>query len=62
MIVCGTKKDNLYDLFEGTLDECKKYCKSVIPSEWDSVNICRDNGVIEKRFIKDGQLVKARQR
>lgn len=55
MIVTGTsKEDDLRILCKGSLEECKQYCRSIKPAEWDSVNICEDNGVIRHRIVLGG--------
>lgn len=56
MIVWGTKiSDNCgNELYKGTLEQCRAWCKNIIPADYDSLNICEDNGVIVFRLVANG--------
>ncbi len=57
MIVWGTtkkEKDNGTILFEGEMHACIRYCKGLRSSDFDSICIDQDNGVIEKHIISNG--------
>ena len=50
MIVYGNDKI----LFKGTLEQCRAWCKSAVPADYDRLNICEDNGVIVFRLVANG--------
>ena len=56
MIVFGTRKGEDYgnELYKGDLEQCKEWCKNAVPEEYDKLDICRSNGVIEWRLVRDG--------
>ena len=60
MIVWGTKiGDNCgNELYKGTFEQCRTWCKSVVPADYDSMNICEDSGVIVLRIINNGKQAK----
>lgn len=54
MIVYGNDKI----LFKGTLEQCRAWCKSAVPADYDSLNICEDSGMIAFRLVNDGKQAK----
>ena len=60
MIICGLKNgENVSkDLYKGTLEQCRAWCKSAVPADYDSLNICEDSGVIVFRIVNDGRQAK----
>ena len=42
------------ELFKGDMDECISFVKSLVPSDFESLNIDTDDGRIEKRFVVHG--------
>ncbi len=56
MLVCGCKKNEDVDtnLFKGNLEECKAYCKKLVPADFYSLDIVEDNGLISKRIFLHG--------
>lgn len=60
MIICGLKNgENVSaNLYEGTLEQCKAWCRTETPAEYESLNICENNGVIALRIFKNGQPTK----
>ena len=55
MIVFGFKRgeDSGNELYKGTMEQCKAWCRNEVPADYDSLNICQNNGVIEMRIAKD---------
>ncbi len=56
MIVFGRQKNDDIGsiMFSGGLSACRNYCKSLRPSDYDSISIDLDNGVILKRIVLNG--------
>lgn len=56
MVVFGSLKNEQIGkvIFSGSLEECKNFCKKIVPSDYESLSIDQDNGVIEKRIISQG--------
>lgn len=56
MVVFGRLKGDEVGsiIYTGDMASCKKFCKSIIPAEYDSLSIDLDNGVISKRIISSG--------
>lgn len=40
-------------IYSGTKEECEKHAKTLDLNDYYSLNICQDNGVIEKRLISN---------
>ena len=38
-------------LFKGDLDQCREYAGKLHHYEYDSLNICQDNGIIVERIV-----------
>ena len=60
MIVYGIRNNTEIgeELFKGDMSECKTFCKALIPSDFYSLNICEDNGIIAKRLFAHGARAK----
>ena len=60
MIVWGTKiGDNCgNELYKGTFEQCRTWCKSVVPADYSSLSICEDNGMIVFRLVANGRQAK----
>lgn len=41
-------------LYRGTLEQCRVWCKNIIPADYDRLSICEDNGVIVFRLVANG--------
>lgn len=41
-------------LYRGTLEQCRLWCKNIIPADYDRLSICEDNGVIVFRLVANG--------
>lgn len=51
MVVYGNDKV----LYRGNLEQCRTWCKSAIPADYDSLAICDDSGVIVLRLVNHGK-------
>jgi hypothetical protein len=60
MIVFAIPRDdeNGKVLFQGTMKECEDYTKELRDfSNFYSINICKENGEIEKRILRPQQAI-----
>jgi hypothetical protein len=62
MIVFGTLKSAKPNesgnvLFDGTLEDCQKYAANLDKGDYESLNICADNGIIKERLLPTSQEI-----